>query len=247
MKKSFKILSVFVFAMLMQSCINDMDNIDNYTEPDCQLTGYFIDSETNQPVPLPVEGESGVKLRLFEKERINGRSVDFYAQKNGLFNHSRLFSNTYNLVLEQTPFYPLDTLVIDVKKVTERDIMVTPYCRISAEAIPAGKSIQISSVVSRERNDYKMQERVVLWHYSPNLDQLSINNSGKTSQDLQLIDDEEIINTPYATTLDLENDPVFVEKLNVIKANQNQIYIRVGIKTNGSYNYSEIIPVQLNL
>lgn len=49
---------------LMTSCVNELDN---YDAPDGGVYGTIVDAETNQPVPLPVQGSTGVIIKLMEQ------------------------------------------------------------------------------------------------------------------------------------------------------------------------------------
>ena len=65
---------------LMSSCVNELDN---YDAPDGGVYGTILDAETNQPVPLPVQGSTGVIIKLMEQGTGATKTVDFYAKQDG--------------------------------------------------------------------------------------------------------------------------------------------------------------------
>ena len=50
-----------LFACFVGACEND---IDNYDAPNGGVYGTIYDKETNEPVPMPVPGSSGVMMSL---------------------------------------------------------------------------------------------------------------------------------------------------------------------------------------
>ena len=53
-----------LFACFVAACEND---IDNYDAPNGGVYGTIYDKETNEPVPMPVPGSSGVMMSLYEQ------------------------------------------------------------------------------------------------------------------------------------------------------------------------------------
>jgi hypothetical protein len=51
------------FLLLLTGCLNELDN---YDAPDGGIMGRILDAETNEPVPLPVQGSTGTIINLYE-------------------------------------------------------------------------------------------------------------------------------------------------------------------------------------
>jgi len=59
--------------------------MDNYESPNGGIKGQILDAETNEPIPLPVQGSTGVIINMFEqrlqilrKEKQTDRLQQFY-------------------------------------------------------------------------------------------------------------------------------------------------------------------------
>ena len=66
-----------VCSLCFTSCLSDMDN---YESPNGGIKGQILDAETNEPIPLPVQGSTGVIINMFEQNTDATQSVDFYAR-----------------------------------------------------------------------------------------------------------------------------------------------------------------------
>ena len=64
-----------LFACFVAACEND---IDNYDAPNGGVYGTIYDKETNEPVPMPVPGSSGVMMSLYEQNTGATASVRAY-------------------------------------------------------------------------------------------------------------------------------------------------------------------------
>ena len=56
-----------VCSLCFTSCLSDMDN---YESPNGGIKGQILDAETNEPIPLPVQGSTGVIINMFEHNTI---------------------------------------------------------------------------------------------------------------------------------------------------------------------------------
>ena len=61
MNKIINIGLTALFACFVAACEND---IDNYDAPNGGVYGTIYDKETNEPVPMPVPGSSGVMMSV---------------------------------------------------------------------------------------------------------------------------------------------------------------------------------------
>lgn len=216
---------------LMTSCVNELDN---YDAPDGGVYGTIRDAETNQPVPLPVQGSTGVIIKLMEQGTEATKTVDFYAKQDGTFNNSRIFNCDYLITIEG-PFVTSEEVRATVKGQTEVNISVIPYARIEASASVSGKKVSIDYQVSKTRPSYTTDEVYGYWNFAPGVDDGGANQAGKVT-----------VNELSGTiTFDLAADQTFLDNEYKVKANGNKIYVRIGAKTEGVINYSQIMEVTL--
>ena len=78
-----------VCSLCFTSCLSDMDN---YESPNGGIKGQILDAETNEPIPLPVQGSTGVIINMFEQNTDATQSVDFYAKMDGSYENAKLFN-----------------------------------------------------------------------------------------------------------------------------------------------------------
>ena len=81
MKKISLILLAFC-SICFTSCLSDLDN---YESPNGGIKGQILDQETKEPIPLPVQGSTGVIINLYEQGTDATQSVDFYAKMDGSY------------------------------------------------------------------------------------------------------------------------------------------------------------------
>lgn len=62
-----------VCSLCFTSCLSDLDN---YESPNGGIKGQILDAETNEPIPLPVQGSTGVIINMFEQTQMqHNRSI----------------------------------------------------------------------------------------------------------------------------------------------------------------------------
>lgn len=101
MNKIINIGLTALFACFMVACEND---IDNYDAPNGGVHGTIYDKETNEPIPMPVPGSSGVMMSLYEQNTGATASVDFRARQDGTFEHTKVFNGNYRIQAKDGPF-----------------------------------------------------------------------------------------------------------------------------------------------
>ena len=72
-----------VCSLCFTSCLSDLDN---YESPNGGIKGQILDAETNEPIPLPVQGSTGVIINMFE-HRCN--TIGRFLCKDGWFIRKR--------------------------------------------------------------------------------------------------------------------------------------------------------------
>ena len=144
-----------VCSLCFTSCLSDMDN---YESPNGGIKGQILDAETNEPIPLPVQGSTGVIINMFEQNTDATQSVDFYAKMDGSYENAKLFNCDYKIVVNGPFVSPCEEFVT-VKGQTTLDLKATPYARINASA-------QVSEVYG-------------YWNFAPGVDNGNANQAGK--------------------------------------------------------------------
>ena len=143
-----------VCSLCFTSCLSDMDN---YESPNGGIKGQILDAETNEPIPLPVQGSTGVIINMFEQNTDATQSVDFYAKMDGSYENAKLFNCDYKIVVNGPFVSPCEEFVT-VKGQTTLDLKATPYARINASAQVTGKKITITYKVNPTNSYFKVSE-----------------------------------------------------------------------------------------
>ena len=216
-----------ICSFCLTSCLSDLDN---YESPNGGIKGQILDAETNEPIPLPVQGSTGIIINMFEQNTDATQSVDFYAQMDGSYENSKLFNCDYKIVVNGPFVSPCEEFV-SVKGQTTLDLKATPFARISASAQVAGKKVTVTYRVIPTSSNYDVSEVYGYWNFAPGVDNGSANQAGK-----QTVNEKE-----GTIVFDLENDKNYKDNLYKIQGNGNKIYVRIGAKTEGVINYSTII------
>lgn len=250
----YSIVSILLGSLSLVSCQDD-----NYDEPNSGIKGRFIDAETSELVPMPVQGDNGVRLRLYEKDRFYSTDrdhselpVSFYAKIDGTYENSWAFSTDYLLTFEQTNFYPVDTIEVSLQggSITEKDILVTPYARVSVvKAAFENKQLNVTYKISRSKADYKIENTFLAWHISPYVDKVTGNFMDMNSIDRKNTEDSQLLDKELTQSIDLTDNANFNKEDNkaIILGNGSQIFIRIGATTNGKVNYSTVVPVKVTI
>lgn len=231
MKKNI-IISVSVCLLLMLTgCIQ---GLDNYEAPNGGIKGLILDEETNNPIPLPVQGSTGVIVKMYEQNTNAKQSVDFYAKYDGSYENSKIFNTEYKVVVDG-PFVEPCEGTIKVNGATSFDLRATPFSRIEASANYSEGIITIQYEVKPTNNSFTVDNVFGYWNFAPGVDDGAANYAKKvTTKDIK-----------GQISFDLKNDNAFKSNEYKIISNGNKIYVRIGAAIKGKINYSTIIAVQL--
>ena len=186
-----------VCSLCFTSCLSDMDN---YESPNGGIKGQILDAETNEPIPLPVQGSTGVIINMFEQNTDATQSVDFYAKMDGSYENAKLFNCDYKIVVNGPFVSPCEEFVT-VKGQTTLDLKATPYARINASAQVTGKKITITYKVNPTNSNFKVSEVYGYWNFAPGVDNGNANQAGKQTvkeQEGTIVFDLENDKTPFA-------------------------------------------------
>lgn len=233
MNKLINISIVLLFTVFFASCEND---IDNYDAPNGGIRGVILDKETNEPIPLPVQGGSGVIINLFEQNTGASKSVDFRAKQDGSYENTQVFNADYKVVVNGPFVEPCEGLVT-IKGQTEFNLSATPYSRVSIQAsVDTNNKLTISYNAVPSNNTYTISEISVMWNFAPGVD---INTSNYATK--------AVLNSASGSHIfDLPNDSEFKNNHYKIVANNNKIYVRVAAKTENRINYSPVTELIVN-
>ena len=227
--KKINVLLMAICSLCLTSCLSDLDN---YESPNGGIKGQILDATTNEPIPLPVSGSTGVIINMFEQNTDATQSVDFYAKMDGSFENTKLFNCDYKIVING-PFVSTCEDFVTVKGQTTFNVTATPYARISASTQASGKTVTVTYKVTPTDPSFNVSDVYGYWNFAPGVDDSNANYAGKQS----------VNETEGTITFDLENDAAFQNNLYKIKANGYKVYFRIGAKTQGKINYSTISEV----
>jgi len=231
MKTKINLLLAIACTFILSSCLNELDNFD---APDGGIKGRILDAQTNEPIPLPFQGSTGVIINMHELNTNATKSVDFYAKDDGSFENSQLFNSEYRIVVNG-PFVDKCESTVNVKGQTEIELKATPYSRIQASAATSGKKVTITYKVNPTNTSYTVSEVYGYWNFAPGVDDGGANYAGKVT-----------VNQLEGTIeFDLSNNDTYTSNLHKIQSNGNKIYVRIGAKTEGVVNYSSTMTVTL--
>ncbi|MDR1880713.1 MAG: DUF3823 domain-containing protein [Tannerellaceae bacterium] len=219
---------IILFGYCFQGC-----ELDNYNAPDATLSGRLIDSETNEA--MPTQTPNGARIRIYEfyNNDWSPQPYDFWVKQDGSFENKSVFAGKYRITAEGA-FAAFDPIETEISGTKNLDIKVTPYLRLSINAVPgAGGEVTLSTQVSRSANAPKIRTISFVCAKTPYADKNTFVK--KTDIDVNAVSDDEIISKTYSATLTgLTPNTVY--------------YVRVGAFANNSgshYNYSKVVEVKL--
>lgn len=220
-----QLLLIAAFAcLLFTSC-----EYDNYDEPGSTLTGRVV--YNGEPVGVR---SNGTQLELWEDGHKLYSKIPVHIAQDGTYS-AKLFNGSYKLVrLAGAPWeaQPGDTIRIDVKGKTERDVPVTPYFAIRNASFQKGsgtvtakftidKVVASSNVVS------------VNLYLGKNL--LTDQNRNEKVEELNLDD------------LVLSSETTITAEIPASLLNNDFIFARVGVRSSnsGEYFYTQVEKIAL--
>ena len=101
---------------------------DNIAGPDSAFEGNIIDSVTGKNL---VTETGGVQLELKQLSWSDNPDPYYIPSKpDGTFEDTRIFSGHYSVIPTQGAFWPVDSILRDIKGVTSQNFTVVPYLEI---------------------------------------------------------------------------------------------------------------------
>lgn len=231
MKRTIVILAAVLAAVSVTSC-----EIDNYDAPDGCLFGEIIDSETGEPIPLPVEGTNGAVISLMEVGTGATLAQSFYAKYDGSFRNSRIFKGKYTVTADG-PFAAGQSYEVNIEDETELKIMARPFSRIEIDTNVEGTNITVNYKVVPSADGAKITKVSVLWNYREQTDIITGNYcTAKTSFTGK---------AEGSSSFNMATESQYNDNIAKIKENGGKIYFRVAAEVSGKVNYSPVKEIIL--
>ena len=234
MKRILYNLSVLALLSLF-SCTS----IDNYDEPDAQMTGNLIDQSTGKNF---ITSQNDFKIRIWEKSWSDSpQPQDIPVKQDGTFTDTKLFSGTYDMMPYGGPFWPIDAETgIKLSGALSKNFTVTPYLQITDATfnLIAGDSLQITCklkapVTQNLPRVLEVRPFVSLSQFCGASSRIDAYNDDKYTVGINANWSDDIGNTTYV-----------LPKLPLLSG--RTYYVRVGSRvqdTYQKYNYSDISKI----
>jgi len=221
------------------------EKIDNWEEPNARLYGKVIDSYTDSNLLMD---QNDWQIRIIDRtwEKMNNSVAQFQnlaVMKDGMYNNSKLFPGTYDMIPYDGPFWPVDTVKgVVLKDETEQNFEVTPYLQVlNFKATLVDTSLTITCTVKAPiitglPNLYEVKGFLSLTTFCGNSNYINIgeyNNLRKS------------INKTWAAEVGTADSKDYTLGPYRLKKGYTY-YVRVGANVNAlsrKYNYSPIIKV----
>ncbi len=237
--KIFNITLVASLLCLMPACENE---IDNYDAPDGGVYGTIYDKQTNEVIPLPVYGSTGVMISLYEQDTDATESVDFRASQDGTFKNTKVFNGEYRIQAKDGPFVGVCEEYVTINGQTKVDLYAIPFSRASLKvSVSDDNKLTINYKAKPSSETMTISDVSVIWNYAPNVDANNSNLAGKSS-----------LGAAESGTYvwDLMNDTQFIENHYKILSNNNKVYVRIAstvtVGEESYVNYSQVAEVTVN-
>jgi len=238
------ILNLLLGASLLflASC----QEVDNWDEPNARLYGNVIDSYTGQNLLMD---QNDWQIRIIDRtwEAMNPGTVAQYqslaVQRDGVYNNSKLFPGTYDMIPYDGPFWPIDTVKgVVLKDKTQQDFTVTPYLQVlNFKATLDGTNLTLSCTVKAPiitglPNLYEVKGFLSLTTFCGNSNYINIGDYNNLRKS---------INKTWAAEVGTADSKDYTLGPYPVKSGYTY-YVRIGANVNAlsrRYNYSPIIKV----
>jgi hypothetical protein len=220
--------------------------IDNWDEPNARLYGNVIDSYTGQNLLMD---QNDWQIRIIDRtweEKNPGAVAQFQSmavQRDGVYNNSKLFSGTYDMLPYDGPFWPVDTVKgVVLKNETQQDFTVTPYLQVlNFKATLNGTNLTLSCTVKAPiitglPNLFEVKGFLSLTTFCGNSNYINIGEYNNLRRQ---------INKTWAAEVGTADSKDYTLGPFPVKSGYTY-YVRIGANVNAlsrRYNYSPIIKV----
>jgi hypothetical protein len=227
--------------LFLSSC----QEIDNWDEPNARLYGNVVDSYTGENLMMD---QNDWQIRIIDRtwEQMKGTVAQFQnlaVQKDGVYNNSKLFPGTYDMLPYDGPFWPVDTVKgIVLRSETKQDFTVTPYLQVlNFKATLNGTNLTLSCTVKAPiitglPNLYEVKGFLSLTSFCGNSNYINIGDYNNLRKQ---------INKSWAAEVGAADSKDYTLGPFPVKSGYTY-YVRIGANVNAlsrRYNYSPIIKV----
>lgn len=227
--------------LLLASC----QKIDNWDEPGARLYGNVIDSYTGTNLMMD---NNDWQIRIIDRtwEQSKGSVAQFQSlavMKDGVYNNSKLFPGTYDMIPYDGPFWPVDTVKgVVLGNATEQNFTVTPYLQLTGfTATLNGTNLTLTCTVKAPvtanlPNLYEVKGFLSLTTFCGNSNYINIGEYNNLRKQ---------INKTWAQEVGATDSKTYTLGPYPVKSGYTY-YVRVGANVNAlsrRYNYSEIVKV----
>lgn len=203
---------------------------DNYDMPDAILSGKVV-YEGNQ---VGVRA-TATRLELWQDGYANKKKIDVNIAHDGTYS-ATLFNGRYKIVrVAGAPWeaQPFDTIVVDVKGNTTKDVEVKPFIAISNENISkeSGNTVQARFTVKNVIQDSKLEEAKLFFSKNIILD----NNLNDGTENIDI------------ATIESGRETTVTVNIPAALASENYIFTRLGVRSDKSneFYYTQVQKLQL--
>lgn len=203
---------------------------DNYDMPDAILSGKVV-YEGNQ---VGVRA-TATRLELWQDGYANKKKIDVNIAHDGTYS-ATLFNGRYKIVrVAGAPWeaQPSDTIVVDVKGNTTKDVEVKPFIAISNENISkeSGNTVQARFTVKNVIQDSKLEEAKLFFSKNIILD----NNLNDGTENIDI------------ATIESGRETTVTVNIPAALASENYIFTRLGVRSDKSneFYYTQVQKLQL--
>ena len=228
--------------LFLASC----QKIDNWDEPNARLYGNVIDSYTGQNLMMD---NNDWQIRIWDKtwEEMNPGTVAQYqslaVKMDGVYNNSKMFPGTYNMLPYDGPFWPADTIKgVIVKNEAKQDFTVKPYLQVlNFKATLSGTNLTLTCtvkapVITGLPNFYEVKGFLSLTTFCGNSNYINIGDYNNLRKQ---------INKSWASEVGTGDSKDYTLGPFPVKSGYTY-YVRIGANVNAlsrRYNYSPIVKV----
>lgn len=217
-------------AIAIILAFSSCSKIDNYDFPNGGIYGKLVDKITNDN--LQTEQPDGFTIKLFEKSGKLNSPISFGGRPDGTFENRQIFSNEYKVLPTEGAFFTMDTVIVQVGKLTEVNFEVMPFLAVINVAVsPSAGKVTANYKIARNQVGDKIVERKTL------VSRVStVNNSVfdfKSETNLTGTGDDIILAAQYTDVV-----------TGLISG--STYYVRIAVRTNNvlkKYNYSKVFKV----
>jgi hypothetical protein len=151
---------ILATAGIFASC-----ELDNYEAPTAELSGSFIDYETQELVQQDII--RGTVIRITEHGYDPVANQYLNAKPDGTYMDKFIFANTYSVQPERGNFVSVEEQEIVIEGKTKLDFIVTPYIRINDVSIVKSGSKIIATFKLQQNVDNNIKTIGLYGHPNP--------------------------------------------------------------------------------